>query len=188
LSSLSTLFVPHKLVKPLERFNCSVASVIFVLQCLSSLKSPSNVSEDTSPPTVTIHLPDAAPLRFPVAWSGDDECGVRHYDVQYKAGAGGTWTGWLTATTQTEAVFLGQSNQTYYFRIQATDNVSNTSAWIESGPVTIQAVRKNYYHGDQLVATRRGDEVYFIHGDHPSAALRAGLGSTSLTTDIFERA
>jgi hypothetical protein len=92
------------------------------------------------------------------------------------------------ATTQTEAIFLGQSNQTYYFRIQATDNVSNTSAWIESDPVSIQAVRKNYHFGDQLVATRRGDEVYFIHGDHPSAALRAGLGSTSLTTDIFERA
>jgi len=109
---------------------------------------------------------------------------VRHYDVAYKQGAGGAWTTWLTATIQTEATFLGQSNQTYYFRIQATDNVSNTSAWIESGPVTIQTVRKNYHLGGQLVATRRGDEVYFIHGDHPSTALRACLGSTSLTTDI----
>jgi RHS repeat-associated protein len=53
--------------------------------------------------------------------------------------------------------------------------VSNTSAWIESGPVTIQAVHKNYHFGSQLVASRRGSEVYFIHGDH--------LGSTSLTTD-----
>jgi RHS repeat-associated protein len=133
------------------------------------------VIRDTTPPTTTIHLPGVASLRFRVVWSGDDECGVCHYDVQYKAGAGGTWTDWLTATTQTEATFLGQSNQTYYFRVQATDNVSNTSNWIESGAVTIQAVRKNYHLGDQLVATRRGDEVYFIHGDH--------LGSTSLTTD-----
>jgi RHS repeat-associated protein len=139
------------------------------------ITQPLTVIRDTTPPTITIDLPGVASLRFRVSWSGDDECGVRHYDVQYKAGAGGTWTGWLTATTRTEAVFLGQSNQTYYFRIRATDNVSNTSAWIESGPVSIQAVRKNYHFGDQLVATRRGDEVYFIHADH--------LGSTSLTTD-----
>jgi hypothetical protein len=80
------------------------------------------VISDTTPPTITFHLPDAASLRFPVAWTGDDECGVRHYDVQYKQGAGGAWTTWLTAITQTEATFLGQSNQTYYFRVRTTDN------------------------------------------------------------------
>jgi len=74
------------------------------------------------PPTVTFHLPDVAPLHFPVAWSGDDACGVRHYDVAYKQGTGGIWTTLLIVITQTEAVFLGQSNQTYYFRVQATDN------------------------------------------------------------------
>jgi len=41
---------------------------------------PVTVIRDTTPPTVTFNLPGVAPLRFPVAWSGDDECGVRHYD------------------------------------------------------------------------------------------------------------
>jgi RHS repeat-associated protein len=94
--------------------------------------------------------------------------------VAYKVGSG-NWVGWYTGTTRTQASFIGEKDQTYYFRVRATDNVSNTSAWVESAPVTIQTVRKNYHFGGQLVATRRGDEVYFIHGDH--------LGSTSLTTD-----
>ena len=50
--------------------------------------------------------------------------------------------------------------------------------------MTIQTVRKNYHFGGQMVATRQGSEVYFVHADHPSASLRAGLGSTSLTTNI----
>jgi RHS repeat-associated protein len=110
-----------------------------------------------------------------VTWSGEDsESGPRDYDVAYKVGSG-NWVGWYTGTTRTQASFIGEKDQTYYFRVRATDNVSNTSAWVESAPVTIQTVRKNYHFGGQLVATRRGDEVYFIHGDH--------LGSTSLTTD-----
>jgi RHS repeat-associated protein len=90
--------------------------------------------------------------------------------VQY-----GTWTSWLTHTSQTEAPFVGERDQSYYFRVQATDNVNNTSAWVEAGPVTVSTVTKYYYHGDQRVAMRQGDVVYFLHSDH--------LGSTSLTTD-----
>jgi RHS repeat-associated protein len=105
----------------------------------------------------------------------DGESGLRDYDVAYKAGESGTWTAWLTHTTQTQAPFVGEAGQSYTFRVQATDNVSNTSAWVEAGPVTVSAVTKYYYHGNQRVAMRQGDVVYFIHGDH--------LGSTSLTTD-----
>jgi len=77
--------------------------------------------------------------------------------------------------SQTEAPFVGQAGQTYTFRVRATDNVSNPSSWAESAPVTVSAVRKNYFFGDVLVATRLGSEVYYVHGDH--------LGSVSLTTD-----
>ncbi len=37
------------------------------------------------------------------------------------------------------------------------------------------SVRKNHFFGNQLVATRQGDALYYTSGDH--------LGSTSLTTD-----
>jgi RHS repeat-associated protein len=138
---------------------------------------PFHVMEDTGTPTVTIQVPPVAPLRFWVSWLGQDgESGVRDYDVQYKVGASGTWVSWLTNTPQTEAPFVGERDQSYYFRVQATDNVNNTSAWVEAGPVTVSAVTKYYYHGGQRVAMRQGDVVYYLHSDH--------LGSTSLTTDI----
>ncbi|MBN1991713.1 MAG: RHS repeat-associated core domain-containing protein [Anaerolineae bacterium] len=41
---------------------------------------------------------------------------------------------------------------------------------------------KYYTFNGQRVALRQGDVVYYLHGDHPSALLRTGLGSTSLTT------
>jgi hypothetical protein len=53
--------------------------------------------------------------------------------VQYKVGISGTWTSWLTHTSQTQAPFVGEAGQSYYFRVQATDHVNNTSAWVEAG-------------------------------------------------------
>jgi RHS repeat-associated protein len=106
----------------------------------------------------------------------DAESGLRDYDVQYKVGAGGTWTSWLTNTSQTQTLFVGEAGQSYFFQVKATDNVNNPSAWVEAGPVTVSAITKYYYHGGQRIAIRQGDVVYFIHSDH--------LGSTSLTTDI----
>jgi RHS repeat-associated protein len=138
---------------------------------------PFTLFQDSISPTVTIAAPPVAPLHFRVSWLGQDgESGLRDYDVQYKVGITGTWTPWLTNTTQTQAPFVGERDQSYYFRVQATDNVNNPSAWVEAGPVTVSAVTKYYYHGAQRVAMRQGDVVYFIHADH--------LGSTSLTTDI----
>jgi RHS repeat-associated protein len=137
---------------------------------------PFTLFKDTIPPTVTIAAPPVAPLHFRVSWSGqDEESGLRDYDVQYKVGVAGTWTSWLTNTPQTQAPFVGERDQSYYFRVQATDNVNNTSAWVEAGPVVVSAVTKYYYHGGQRIAMRQGDVVYYLHSDH--------LGSTSLTTD-----
>jgi hypothetical protein len=75
--------------------------------------------------------------------------GLRDYDVQYKVGASGTWVSWLTHTPQTEAPFVGERDQSYFFRVQATDNVNNASAWVETGPVTMSAVTKYYMFGGQ---------------------------------------
>jgi RHS repeat-associated protein len=78
-------------------------------------------------------------------------------------------------TTQTQAPFVGEAGESYFFQVKATDNVNNASAWVEAGPVTVSAVTKYYYHGGQRIAMRQGDVVYYLHSDH--------LGSTSLTTD-----
>jgi hypothetical protein len=90
----------------------------------------------------------------------DGEPGLRDYDVQYKVGISGTWTSWLTNTSQTQADFVGERDQSYYFRVQATDHVNNASAWVEAGPVLVSAVTKYYYHGSQRIAMRQDDVVY----------------------------
>jgi hypothetical protein len=122
---------------------------------------PFTLFKDTIPPTVTIAVPPVAPLHFRVSWSGQDgESGLRDYEVQYKVGITGTWTSWLTDSTQTQAPFVGEAGQSYFFQVRATDNVNNASAWVEAGPVTVSAVTKYYYHGDQRIAMRQGDVVY----------------------------
>jgi RHS repeat-associated protein len=140
------------------------------------------VGIDLTPPTVTLKLPPLASLAFNVTWAGTDlndggepGAGVAAYNVQYQVGHSPTWTPWLSNTTQTQAQFLGTKEMSYTFRVQATDNVGHVSAWVVSEPATVHAVTKYYHHGDSRVAMRRGDEVYYLHGDH--------LGSTSLTTD-----
>jgi RHS repeat-associated protein len=142
---------------------------------VAALSPAYRVVQDAISPTVAITAPSVAGLTFRVAWGGQDgESGLRDYNLAYKV-EGGDWLGWYTHTLQTSASFVGEKDQSYTFRVRARDNVSNTSAWVEAGPVMVSAVTKYYYHGDQRIAMRQGDVVYFIHGDH--------LGSTSLTTD-----
>jgi uncharacterized protein (DUF427 family) len=59
--------------------------------------------------------------------------------VQYKVGITGTWTSWLAHTSQTQAPFVGEAGQSYFFQVRATDNVNNASAWVEAEPVTVSA-------------------------------------------------
>jgi hypothetical protein len=59
--------------------------------------------------------------------------GVSCYDVQYRDGAGGTWTGWQDCTTGTSAAFAGADGHTYYFRSRAQDNAGNWEGY-PTGP------------------------------------------------------
>jgi hypothetical protein len=71
---------------------------------------------------VSVQAPSAAGLSFQVAWSGQDGLsGLRDYDVEYKVGESGTWTAWLTHTTQPQAPFVGEADQSYTFLVRATD-------------------------------------------------------------------
>ena len=51
------------------------------------------------------------------------------YDLQVRDGLGGSWTPWLTATTQTSAMFNGDLAHTYYFQSRAHDWSGNVEAY-----------------------------------------------------------
>ena len=65
-------------------------------------------------------------VQVAVEWEGsDDVSGVKWYDIQYKQGSGGTWTDWLTGTTQASATLHATSTYTYYFQSRAQDHAGN---------------------------------------------------------------
>lgn len=86
---------------------------------------------DVTPPTSSVTTPMLADRpTFPVTWSGTDtQSGVRSYGLQVRDGLGGVWTPWLTATTQTTAMFNGELAHTYYFQSRATDWAGNVQAY-----------------------------------------------------------
>lgn len=72
-----------------------------------------------------------ATAAFTVTWSGTAlGSGLAGYEVQYKDGASGTWTGWITATLSTTAVFTGIEGHTYYFQSRATDLAGNVEPYV----------------------------------------------------------
>jgi spore germination protein YaaH len=85
---------------------------------------------DTTAPLVGIRNMAArqTDAGFTVSWTGQDISGIASYDLQY-ARDGGPWTAWLTATTKTSEVFLGEQNHGYAFRARARDGKGNVSAW-----------------------------------------------------------
>lgn len=70
--------------------------------------------------------------QFSVQWNqtgGPDASGIKNYDIQYKDGAGGSWSDWLTGATLMTSLFNGTNGHSYYLRCRATDNASNTGAY-----------------------------------------------------------
>jgi len=84
------------------------------------------------PPTSTVRQLPAITYTpaFTVTWEGhDSESGVWLYDVQVRTGEDGAWALWKSSSTATSAVFTATDNNTYYFRVRATDRVGNREAW-----------------------------------------------------------
>jgi hypothetical protein len=124
LTSTLTVGGPHPLILAQESGKANYLNIAITAsdRAGNQTTQPLRVMEDTGTPTVTIQVPEVAPLRFWVSWSGQDAAsGVRDYAVQYKVGASGTWVSWLMNTSQTQAPFVGERDQSYYFRVQATD-------------------------------------------------------------------
>ena len=89
----------------------------------SSITNLSRI-EASSPARVSVLSSSAVPVA--VEWEGsDDVSGVKWYDIQYKQGSAGTWTGWLTRATQTSATFNATPGYTYYFQSRAEDHAGN---------------------------------------------------------------
>ncbi|MBI1879533.1 MAG: hypothetical protein HYR94_15160, partial [Chloroflexi bacterium] len=103
--------------------------------------------KDTTAPTATMLQPNApyqGSPAFSVAWQGQDNhlgsSGVQSYTVQSQQGAG-AWTGWLTNTLSTTALFTGSNGISYTFRVQATDKDENVSLWAYSPLTTVDTSR-----------------------------------------------
>jgi len=94
-----------------------------------------NLMLDRTPPNTSAGVSQMygdAPFRdFWVNWwdSHDNLSGIASYDVQYRDGAGGTWTDLLTNTDDTYTRFVGFDGHTYYFRTRARDSAGNQSAY-----------------------------------------------------------
>lgn len=91
---------------------------------------------DDEPPEAFMHpLPPASFAPIQLSWWGTDALSdVVGYWVQYRVGAGGTWTpiSGLNPTTDTSAGFTpspAQYGQTYYFRVMTQDAGGNYSPW-----------------------------------------------------------
>src|SRR5205823_12965420 len=79
------------------------------------------------------------PGSFTVSWSGDDAggSGVAGFDV-FVSDNGGSFTPFVTGTTQMSAVFTGVNGHTYGFSVVATDNAGN----VQPTPAAAQATTR----------------------------------------------
>jgi hypothetical protein len=92
---------------------------------------------DTVAPTSSATSPATTLSRsFTVSWSGSDVLsGVESYDIQYRLGAGSTWTDWLIGTNSTLETFGPVSpisptrGKTYDFRVRARDFAGNLESY-----------------------------------------------------------
>jgi len=93
-----------------------------------------NVASDADPPwatTVLLTKEQSVPS-FRVSLNGIDDhqgaSGVWKYDVQYRIN-NGSWTNWITGTSETVHIFHGEKGNNYFFRTRAYDNVNHVSEY-----------------------------------------------------------
>ncbi|MCB0195613.1 MAG: carboxypeptidase regulatory-like domain-containing protein [Anaerolineae bacterium] len=99
------------------------------------------VERDTHPPTSTIEpLPATSSPTFQVTWQGEDRgSGITHYDV-WAAQGDGPLELWLEETSETQAEYVGQVDQTYHFAVRARDRAGNQEAVPAAAQATTRTV------------------------------------------------
>jgi hypothetical protein len=103
------------------------ASIVFDNNAATSTWS--NTLDKSKPTSRVLALPSTHnSAGFNVQWSGTDTgSGIRDFDV-YVSENGGPFTPWLTATSNTQAIFNSTANHTYSFFSIARDLTGNTEA------------------------------------------------------------
>jgi hypothetical protein len=88
---------------------------------------------DGTPPSPSITSPDGESCTpaLPVTWGATDPSGVSRYDVDVRID-GGLFAGWLPGTTTTGGTFTGSLGHSYGFRVRATDQLGNSSMFVDS--------------------------------------------------------
>ena len=88
-----------------------------------------NTIDNTKPESQVLALPATqTATTFPVSWSGSDVgAGVKDYSI-FVSDNTGTFTPWLTDTSDTQAMFTGQVDHHYGFYSVARDWVGNAEA------------------------------------------------------------
>ncbi len=102
--------------------------------------------------------------RFPVTWWGPGQQGIpttATIDVQYKVGADGPWTNWVTNTTTTLGYFPGTYGKTYWFRTR-WETADRTSLWSPTiaYAVPFDHVSATYSRGSWSTLAVRGGYAY----------------------------
>jgi hypothetical protein len=141
---------------------------------------------DTTAPKATLSAPTfstqvTASRNFKVSWSASDSgSGVARYDVDFKTGASGTWTRYLS-TAATSTIFPGSAGATYYLRVSATDVAGNTNSPVTSSGTSVpyDQNKASFSHGWSTYSSssRYGGSVkYTTHsGGYANFTLSKGV-------------
>lgn len=96
-----------------------------------------SLSVDSTPPAMSISCPSSGTdPQLGVKWSASDASPIGSYDVEV-ATDGGPYLPWLSGTTQTSATYGAEAGHAFSFRVRATDDLGNASAFAECGPVSV---------------------------------------------------
>ena len=114
---------------------------------------------DTTPPSSRVYdLPACAVSSTTVSWGGSDSgSGIAGYDVQVRAGSGGTWTDWQSNTTATSATYSNATAETYYFRSQARDVAGNVETAPADGDAQVWLTHRGFWGS---VYNAQGEPVF----------------------------
>jgi hypothetical protein len=102
----------------------------------SSVVFDSIVLDTLAPDSTASSPPFTCDRDFSVTWSGTDALsGIVSFDLEYRIGPVGAWTGWLSGVSSLSALFgpvipvVVQPGDTYYFRVRARDQAGNVESF-----------------------------------------------------------